>query len=99
MAFWGRVSSVRVNDRLDLGVGEFAGLAGAGRIAQRAEPALQESLPPLAHGREGHPAFGGDGGVAQSGGAIQDDAGPLGCALVGLGPPCHQFELGLLLGL
>ena len=87
------------DDGLDFRIGEFAGLAGAGRITQRAEPAVQETLPPLAHGLESHPSFSHNRGVAQAGGAIQNDPGPLRRALVGLGPPGHQFEFGLLLGL
>ena len=86
------------NNRLDLGVGQLAGLAGAGRIAQRPQSAVEKTLPPLAHGLNRYPALGDDGGIGQASGAIQNDPGVLGGALIGLGPPRHQFKLGLLFG-
>ena len=73
--------------------------AGVRRIAQRHQPAGQKTLPPFAYGVNRHSALGGDGGVTQSGGAIQNDPSALGGALIGLGPPRHELEFGLLLGL
>jgi hypothetical protein len=85
VAFWGRVSKVRVMT--------------ASTFPQRSQPALDKAFPPLAHRLERHAAFGGHGGVAQASGAIQYDPGALGCALVGFGPQRHQFKFGLFLGL
>ena len=85
------------DDLLDLGVGELARLAGAGRIAQGPQAAIQKAPTPLAHGLDRHLMPGRHGCVAQASRAIQHDPGTLGGALIGLGPTSHQFKLDAFL--
>lgn len=81
--------------RLDFGIRQFAGLAGAGRITQGTQSSVQKTLPPLAHRREGYPPLGRHGGVAQTRRTVQDNPRSLGRALTGFRTAGHEFKLGL----
>ena len=74
------------DDVLHLGVGDRARGAGPRLVVEAVQARGEEAAAPLADGGPVDGELGGDGAVVQALGARQDDPGPGGESLCGLGP-------------